>query len=82
MIEAFLHFNLLLLIVCLIIYPFIFCFSVAGIEGLKDGFNMITHKDYYLKAVLPTFIIVNFTVIITVFIKLLIFKNCTLFCIS
>lgn len=82
MIGSFLYFNLLLLIVCLIIYPFIFCFLVAGIEGLEDGFDMITHKDYYLKAVIPTFIIVNFTVIIAVFIKLLIFKNCALFCIS
>ena len=72
MIYIFLYSNLMLLIISLIIYPFVFCPLVAGIEGLKDGWDMITHKDYYLKALLPTFCIVNFTVIIGIFIKLLI----------
>ena len=75
MIEVFLYYNLMLLIISLIIYPFVFCPLVAGIEGLKDGFDLIKDKDYYLKALTPTFIIVNFIVIIGIFIKLLIFKN-------
>lgn len=82
MIEIFLYYNLLLLIIALIVYPFIFCFAVAGIEGLKDGLDMITSKDYYLKVIIPTFIIVNLTVIIGIWIKLLIFKNYILFLIS
>lgn len=75
MIEVFLYYNLLLIILFLIIHPFIFCFLVAGIEGLKDGLDLVTSKDYYLKAVLPTLIIVNVTVIISFLIKLLIFNN-------
>ena len=49
MIEIFLYYNLLLLIIELIVIPFIFFFAVAGIEGLKDGWDMITHKYYHLK---------------------------------
>ena len=75
MIEIFLYYNLLLLIIELIVIPFIFFFAVAGIEGLKDGWDMITHKDYYLKVIIPTFIMVNVTVIIGILVKLLIFKN-------
>ena len=82
MIRAFLYLNLNFIIICFLIYPFVFCPLVAGIEGLKDGFDLITDKNYYLKAVIPSFIIVNFIIIISVFIKLLMFKNCDLICIS
>ena len=40
---------------------------------------MVTDKNYYLKAVLPTLVIVNVTVIISVLIKLLIFNNYIVF---
>ena len=76
MLNVFLYYNLCLLILFLFIHPFIFCPLIAGIEGLKDGLDLITSKDYYLKAVLPTLIIVNVTVIISFLIKLLIFNNC------
>ena len=82
MINIFLYYNLVLLIICLILIPFVFFPLVAGKEGLEDGFDMITSKDYYLKAIIPTFIIVNLTVIIGIYIKLLIFKNYILFLIS
>ena len=66
MIEKILLIYFIYLIVIFIGYP-VLCLSVAGIEGLKDAFDMLTHKYYYLKVALPVLIIVTFCIIISVF---------------
>lgn len=71
MIEKILLIYFIYFIMIFIGYP-VLCLSVEGIEGLKDAFDMLTSKYYYLKVALPILIIVTFCIIILFFIKYII----------
>lgn len=71
MIEKILLIYFIYFILIFIGYP-VLCLSVAGIEGLKDAFDMLTSKYYYLKVALPILIIVTFLIIISVLIRFIV----------
>ena len=71
MIEKILLIYFIYFILIFIVYPVI-CLLYAGIEGLKDAFDMLTSKYYYLKVALPILIIVTFCIIISFLIKCII----------
>ena len=73
MAEKILLIYLNYLIIIFIGYP-VLCLSVAGIEGLKDAWDMLTHKYYYLKVALPILILVTFCIVISFLITLFINK--------
>ena len=54
--------------------PLIIGLSIDGIEGLKDMFDMLKDKDYYLNVVKPVFIFVSYAIIIAFLIVFLIIK--------
>ena len=57
--------------VTFLISPFIIGIAVNGIDGLKDGLNMLTSKDYYLTIVKQVFLI--FTCIYIIFTLFILF---------
>ena len=67
MIEIILDVVLLVYLTTFIViftFPPIIGMAVNGIEGLKDMWDMIKDKDYYIHVVKPVFIMITFMMIV------------------
>lgn len=84
MIENCLYISFIFLFLALALCFFIpFCINISddGIDGIKETFEMLTDKDFYLNVVIPVFVNVSTICIfcnLIVFVIILVFNKVNL----